>query len=291
MPAAALIGGINMGSEGMVSEALEPIQAVTDAWQKFIGQWPAYVIRLLSAAVIILAGCFVLRFGRRLIRKICARAANGKKPRTAAQTKTIQSLVTSIFSYTLYFAIALIVLSTLGVDVSPLLAIAGVSGVAIGFGCQTLVKDFISGMFLWGEGRINVGDIVTVAGQTGTVEEIALRTTTLRNNSGYVYTIPNGDIRTVVNMSRDFRWAQVDLQISHGQDWAAMIDALQDEMNAYAARKQLSDTPQVIGLIASDRFSATLRIQVKCEVKDDWLLEREIRQAALTRLAKDGFKP
>ncbi len=280
-----------MDSMSSVSEALEPIQAVTDVWQKFVSQWPAYVVRLLTAAIIILVGCVVLHFGRRLIRRVCARAVNGKKPRTAAQTKTIQSLVTSIFNYTLYFAIALIALSAIGVDVSSLLTIAGVSGVAIGFGSQTLVKDFISGMFLWGEGRINVGDIVTIAGQTGIVEEIALRTTTLRNNNGYVYTIPNGDIRTVINMSRDFRWAQVDLPISHGQDWSSIIDALQDEMNAYAARKQLTDTPQVIGLIASDRFSATLRIQVKCEVKDDWLLEREIRQAALTRLEKDGFKP
>lgn len=280
-----------MESMSSVSEVLEPIQAVTDVWQKFVSQWPVYVVRLLTAAIIILVGCVVLHFGRRLIRRICARAVNGKKPRTAAQTKTIQSLVTSIFNYTLYFAIALIALSALGVDVSSLLTIAGVSGVAIGFGCQTLIKDFISGMFLWGEGRINVGDIVTIAGQTGTVEEIALRTTTLRNNSGYVFTIPNGDIRTVINMSRDFRWAVVDLPISHGQDWTAIIDALQDEMNAYAARKQLNDAPQVIGLIASDRFSATLRIQVKCEVKDDWLLEREIRQAALTRLEKDGFRP
>jgi len=285
------MGGITMDSMSSVSEALEPIQAVTDVWQKFVSQWPAYVVRLLTAAIIILVGCVVLHFGRRLIRRVCARAVNGKKPRTAAQTKTIQSLVTSIFNYTLYFAIALIALSAIGVDVSSLLTIAGVSGVAIGFGSQTLVKDFISGMFLWGEGRINVGDIVTIAGQTGIVEEIALRTTTLRNNNGYVYTIPNGDIRTVINMSRDFRWAQVDLPISHGQDWSSIIDALQDEMNAYAARKQLTDTPQVIGLIASDRFSATLRIQVKCEVKDDWLLEREIRQAALTRLEKDGFKP
>ena len=280
-----------MDSEGMVSEVLEPIRTMTDSWQKMVNQWPAYAVRLLAAAVIILAGCIVLRLGRRLIRRICARATGGKKPRTAAQTKTIQSLVTSIFNYTLYFAIALIALSALGVDVSSLLTIAGISGVAIGFGSQTLVKDFISGMFLWGEGRINVGDIVTIAGQTGIVEEIALRTTTLRDNSGYVYTIPNGDVRTVINMSRDFRWAQVDLPMSHGQDWAAMIEVLQDEMNAYAARKQLADTPQVIGLIASDRFSATLRIQVKCDVKDDWMLEREIRQAALTRLTKEGFKP
>lgn len=280
-----------MDGESTVSKALEPIHTVTDVWQDFISQWPAYMIRLLSAGVVILVGCLVLHFGRRLIRRICSRAADGKKPRTAAQTKTVQSLATSIFNYLLYFAIALIVLSVLGVDVSSLLTIAGVSGLAVGFGSQTLIKDFISGMFLWGEGRINVGDIVTIGGQTGIVEEIALRTTTLRDNSGYVYTIPNGDIRTVVNMSRDFRWAQVDLPMSHGQDWAAMIDALQDEMNAYAARKKLADTPQVIGLISSDRFSATLRIQVKCAVKDDWLLEREIRQAALTRLTKDGFKP
>ena len=280
-----------MGGESAVSGVLEPIQVVTDAWQKFVSQWPAYLIRLVYAAVIILVGCLALRFGRHLIRKICARAANGKKQRTAAQTKTIQSLAISIFNYTVYFAIALIALSALGVDVSSLLTIAGVSGVAIGFGSQTLVKDFISGMFLWGEGRINVGDIVTVAGHTGAVEDIALRTTTLRDNEGYLYTIPNGDIRTVINMSRDYRWAQVDLPLSHGQDWAAVIDVLQDEMNAYAAQKQLTDTPKVIGLIASDRFSATIRIQMKCEVRDDWILEREIRQAALTRLEKEGYKP
>jgi small conductance mechanosensitive channel len=280
-----------MSGESAVSESLGPIQTVTNAWQKFFGQWPSYVVSLLTAALIIAVGCILLRLGRRLIRKICARTANRKKDRTAVQTKTIQSLATSIFNYTMFFAIALITLSALGVDVSSLLTIAGVGGVALGFGCQTLVKDFISGMFLWGEGRLNVGDIVTIAGHTGVVEEIALRTTTLRDNSGYVYTIPNGDVRTVINMSRDFRWAQVDLPMSHGQDWAAMIDVLQDEMNVFAEREQLEDTPQVIGLIASDRFSATLRIQLKCEVNDDWMLEREIRQAALTRLAKEGFKP
>ena len=278
-----------MSSES--AEILDPIQSVAGAWHKLVSRWPTYAVSLLTAAVIILAGCVAVRFGRRLIRKICARAANGKKQRSEAQTKTIQSIAISVFNYTMFFAIALIALSALGVDVSSLLAIAGVSGVAIGFGCQTLVKDFISGMFLWGEGRLNVGDIVTIAGHTGVVEEIALRTTTLRDNSGYVYSIPNGDVRTVVNMSRDFRWAQVDLPISHGQDWAAIIGALQDEMNAFAAKKQLADAPQVIGLIASDRFSATLRIQLKCAVKDDWLLEREIRQAALTRLAKEGYKP
>ncbi len=284
-------GGMSVDGKGAIAEVLEPIQTAAEAWHKFIDQWPSYVIRLVTAAAIILVGCLVLRFGRRLIRRICAKAGNGKQKRTASQTRTIQSLATSIFNYTVYFAIALIALSALGVDVSSLLAIAGVSGIAIGFGSQTLVKDFISGMFLWGEGRIGVGDVVRLAGQTGIVEDIALRTTTLRDSSGYVYSIPNGDIRTVVNMSWDFRWAQVDLPMSHGQDWAAVMEALQDEMNDYAAKNQLEVTPQVIGLIASDRFSATVRIQMKCPVKDDWRLEREIRQAALTRLAKEGYKP
>ncbi len=280
-----------MNIEESVSEVLAPIQSISGAWQNFINRWPDYAIRLATAAVIILVGCLLLRLGRRVIRKICARAAGGKKPKSAAQTKTIQSLATSIFNYILYFAIALITLSSLGVDVSSLLTIAGVSGIAIGFGSQTLVKDFISGMFLWGEGRLNVGDIVTVAGQTGIVEEIALRTTTLRNSGGFLYTIPNGDIRTVVNMSRDFRWAQVDIPISHGQDWDAITRVLQDEMKLFAAERKMENVPEVVGLIAMDRFSATMRIQVKCAVKDDWVLESAMRQAVLMRLAKEGFKP
>ena len=280
-----------MTAESTVKEALEPVKNIVSSWQQMISQWPVFVTRLITAGVIILAGALLLRIGRRIIGRICDRAEKGKKPRTTAQAKTLRTLISSIFSYIMYFAIAMVALSALGVDVSSLLTVAGVSGVAIGFGSQTLVKDFISGLFLWGEGRLNVGDIVTVAGQTGIVEEIALRTTTLRNNSGYVYTVPNGDIRTVVNMSRDFRWAQVDLPISHGQDWAAISAALQDEMEELAKRLELKEIPQVMGLIASDRFSATLRIQVKCQVKDDWMLEREMRQAALSRLTKEGFKP
>ena len=116
--------------------------------------------------------------------------------------------------YTSYFIIITVVLSIFGVNVSSILDVAGVGGIAVGFGAQTLVKDVISGFFIWMEGSISVGDIVDINGLTGEVESIAIRTTLVRNFNGNLYAIPNGDIRTVTNMSRGFKRAIVDIRLS-----------------------------------------------------------------------------
>ena len=98
----------------------------------------------------------------------------------------------SIFNYTMYFILITVVLGIFGINVASMIAVAGVGGIAIGFGAQTLVKDVISGLFLWAEGNVTVGDIVEINGLSGEVEAIAIRTTTIRNYSGNLYVIPNG---------------------------------------------------------------------------------------------------
>ena len=264
------------------------LAVVMSGWEKILNDLPVIFTRLLAAALLAAAGLLLLRIGRRIIKKICSK----KCDRQLNQKRTLHSLFLSLFNYTMYFAIAMTVLSALGVDVSSLLAVAGVGGVAIGFGCQSLVKDFVSGLFLWVEGRINVGDVVTVGGQTGTVESMALRTTTLRGTNGNLFTIPNGDIRTVINMTRDYRCALVNVTVAHGQDIPHILSALQDTMDALGKRLELQEeTPQVIGLTASDARGATICIQCKCRVEEGWALEREIRLAALECLAKEGYKP
>lgn len=263
-------------------------QLVAD-WGRIIDDLPVILTRLLAAALLVAAGLLALRLGRRVIRRAYRRAGKGKE--ASAQTQTLHTLFLSLFNYLMYFAIALAALSALGVNVASLLTVAGVGGVAIGFGCQSLVKDFISGLFLWIEGRINVGDVVIVGGQTGTVESMALRTTTLRATNGNLFTIPNGDIRTVVNMTRDYRCALVDITVAHGQDDKRVLALLQEAMDALKARLELSEeAPQVIGLIASDGRASTVRIECKCEVEKGWALEREIRLAALQCLEKEGVK-
>lgn len=263
-----------------------------DGWNRMVNQLPTIAGRIAAAALLIAVGTLILRLGRKLIKKLYHRNDSEKKETPSGQTRTLRSLFLSIFNYTMYFVIAMAVLSALGVDVSSLLAVAGIGGVAIGFGCQTLVKDFVSGLFLWIDGRINVGDVVTVAGQTGTVEAIALRTTTLRGVNGNLYAIPNGDIRTVINMSMDYRCALVDLTIAHGQDLNRVIAVLEDAMDQLDQRlDMIPEPPQVLGVIASDRGASTIRIECKCKVSEGWALEREIRLAALNRLAQEGIKP
>ncbi len=250
--------------------------------------WTALLTRLTVAAAIVAAGLVILWLGRKLMKRLLK--ADEKDGSDAGQKKTLQTLLNSLFGFAVYFAIGCMALSALGVNVESLLAVAGVGGLAIGFGCQTLVKDFVSGLFLWLEGKIKVGDIVTVGGMTGTVESMALRTTTLRSVNGNLYTIPNGDIRTVVNMTRDYRFALVNVTLSHGQDYALAMEKLQQAMAVLDEQEAiLEEPPKVVGLIANDRFSVTVRIECKCQVDDCWEAERKIRLAALECLKKEGF--
>lgn len=268
---------------------LDGVEQVIDGWERIVHDLPAILTRLAAAALLAAIGIIILRLGRRLIQRWYQKSS-AQKP-DSSQTQTLRTLFLSLFNYIMYFAIAMMALSALGVDVSSLLAMAGVSGVAIGFGCQSLVKDFVSGLFLWVEGRLNVGDVVTVGGQTGTVETMALRTTTLRGTNGNLFTIPNGDIRTVINMTRDYRFALVDITAAHGQDYRRVMSLLQSAMEELARGLELSQPPQVLGVTASDARAATFRIECKCDAEMAWALEREIRLAALECFAKEGIKP
>ncbi len=280
-------------------------KAIVNSFQAFVNELPGLAMRLAGSVLIILLGVVVLRIGRRIIRRVSAHRSKaspqdpekdilrGEPAGPAPSTeKTTRSLVTSIFNYVLYFAIAMAVLSMLGVDVSGLLAVAGVGGVAIGFGCQTLVKDVISGMFLWIDGYIKVGDIVSIGAFTGTVESVGLRTTKLRGTNGNMMFIPNGDIRTVINMTRDFRCALVDITVAHGQDYDRAIQVLREAMKDVDDASDLMDEPPTVqGIIASDRGAATIRIECKCDIRDCWTIERLIRLRALDAFRKAEIKP
>lgn len=252
------------------------------------GSLMSILSRIAVASLIVAVGLVVLWLLRKLLNKIFCRKC--KEGGDESQRKTLHTLFSSLLSFTVYFAMICMALSALGVNVGSLLAVAGVGGVAIGFGCQTLVKDFVSGLFLWLEGHLKVGDVVTVGGLTGKVEKMALRTTSLRATNGNLYTIPNGDIRTVVNMTRDFRFALVDVTIAHNQNYQDAIEKLQQAMAALDEKEaDLEEVPKVVGVTATDRFSATIRIECKCDAPVCWDVERKIRQAALECLQKEGF--
>lgn len=252
-------------------------------------QLPHIIVQLLLAALAIVAGVLLLRFFRFII----SRRIKRKRPvdaRTVKQTETFRSLVNSMVSYLMYFFIALVVLKIFGIDLTSILAVAGIGSIAIGFGAQSLVKDVISGLFLWIEGNIAVGDVITAAGFNGRVEAISLRSTLLRGTDGTLYAIPNGDIRTVASKSRDYHIAQVNVTLAHGQDIPRAQAALTDECALLQQRLSLPQAPVVYGCIASDARCVTLRVECACGVDDYWAIEREIRMAMFDRLRREDLR-
>ena len=127
------------------------------------------------------------------------------------QFRTLASVITSVGVFVIAFVAALMVLSTLNLDVKPLLASAGVAGLAIGFGAQTLVHDFINGFFILLENQYDIGDNIRIAGVKGIVEGMSLRHTVLRDDDGTVHTVPNSAIQIVSNMTRD--WSQLPMKV------------------------------------------------------------------------------
>ena len=266
------------------------LNQIADAATNFWKSLPDVLTRIAAALAILIAGILLIKLGRKLLNRLFTKYQ--KKHKGNSRGSTVKTLTISLFNILMYIALAFTCLSTLGVDVASLLAVAGLSGFAIAFGCQSLIKDIISGMFLWLEGSCNVGDIVTVAGQTGRIENVALRTTTLRATNGTMFVIPNGEIRTVINMTSDFRCAVVDVTVGHGQDYEKALVVLKDAMSKV---NQICDfieeDPQVQGYISMDRGAATCRIECRCSVDKCWELEREIRLRAMEALAQAGIKP
>jgi len=130
----------------------------------------------------------------------------------AQQINTLAGVINSIGTFVIAFVAMLEILKYIGLDLAPLLASAGIAGLAIGFGAQTLVKDFINGFFVLLEDQYNIGDKVQLAGVKGTVEDMTLRRTVLRDDDGTVHIIPNSQLLIVSNMTRD--WAQLTLKVS-----------------------------------------------------------------------------
>jgi len=257
---------------------------------QIITSLPIWLSKLLLAALAILFGAMAIRLGRRVINRMI-RGKEANTVRSPGQRETLRTLITSVFNYTMYFILATVVLGVFGVNVTSMIAVAGVGGVAIGFGAQTLVKDVISGIFLWVEGNITVGDIVEVNGLSGEVEAIALRTTTIRHYSGNLYVIPNGDIRTVTNMTRSFKRAIVDVRLPYEEKLDKLLAILTDEMTkAFKEMTGLSEEPQVLGVLSYETDAIIVRIAALCSVKENWGIERELRKRVKERLDLEGIE-
>ena len=190
-------------------------------------------------------------------------------------------------------AAVLMLLSTFGVDITPLLASAGVAGLAVSLGAQTLIKDLIGGMFILVENQYTVGDAIQVGGVSGEVERLTLRTTHVRDVNGHLHIVPNGEVRVVANMTRDWSRALVDVSIGYEEDLDRVLSILQQLAEAFAHDDafgpDLLERPEVVGPLTLTDWAITVRLQVKTQPGKQWAVARELQRRIHTTLAQAGI--
>ena len=198
------------------------------------------------------------------------------------RTETLISIVWVFIKILLVLLAIMLVLSQMGINLAPLLATAGLGGLAIGFGAQTLVKDLLSGFFILLENQIRVGDVVQVAGCSGRVERISLRTVTLRDLGGNVHIIPHSSIDKVTNMTMEFSYYVFDIGVAYREDTDQVVQVLKGVSDRLMKDDQYKDLIlESLEILGVDQF-ADSAIIIKCRIKTlpihQWTIGREMNR-------------
>jgi moderate conductance mechanosensitive channel len=213
--------------------------------------------------------------------------------RAAARAQTIAVVLRSICSGVIWTFAVIYVLGALGLQLGPLLAGAGVAGVALGFGAQNLVKDFLSGIFMIIEDQFGVGDVIDVGEAIGTVEMVTLRVTRLRDIDGTVWHVPNGEVRRVGNMSQQWARTVIDVPVSPSADLDRAAEVIEAAALAVwelpIARADVLERPEVLGVQYLGPDAATIRVQGKTRPGAQWRVGRLMRSHISTALADAGI--
>ena len=205
-----------------------------------------------------------------------------EKLRAKARAETLAGVLRSIALFTIWTFTTLLALGQLKIDLGPLIAGAGILGIAIGFGSQAVVRDFLSGVFTMIEDVYSVGDDIDFGRGRGTVERISLRSTSIRTRQGVVWTVPNGNIEFVGNYSQLWARAQVDIEVSYDCDLREAINVIRqagDDMwnDPEWGGDELSEPPEVKGVQELGESGIFIRVRAKTKPSLQWRTERELR--------------
>ena len=214
--------------------------------------------------------------------------------RAKQRAVTIGTVLRSGVSLIIFLIAALLVLSELDLNLAPLIASAGIAGLAIGFGAQSMVKDFLAGMFIILEDQFGVGDIVDTGLATGLVEEVSLRTTRLRDQAGTLWIVPNGEIQRVGNTSQLWSNAVLDVEVAYNTNIDFAISVIKKTLDEIW-KSDLPDAtviaePNVLGVERLGDSSVVIRAVVKCEPAEQWVMGRIARKKLKEALDEAGIE-
>lgn len=265
------------------------------AFSEFLGSGAGQAaVRLLRITGILLGAWILAMLLRRASKAF--RVHMGRRVSTQEQVNRVETLA-RVFRYAMTVVVtmiaAVLVLSELGISVAPILGAAGVVGVAIGFGAQNLVKDYFTGLFLLIENQMSVGDVVTIAGLSGQVEELTLRHVRLRDYGGHVHYVSNGLITTVTNHTHGFAYAVVDVSVAYGESLDEVMKVMREVgtqlMEDPEYKPRILEPLEIAGVDSLGNSAVVIRGRIKVRGPEQWSVRREFLRRVMLAFGKAGI--
>ena len=250
-----------------------------------------WISGLLILALMALGLVIVQLVGRRVLQSV-----QGMKHFREARRQQLMTLVQIlrwVADVVIVVIALLMLLSAFGVDITPLLASVGVAGLAVSLGAQTLIKDLIGGVLILMENQYVVGDAIKVGDVSGAVERLTLRATYIRDINGLLYVVPNGEVRIVGNMTKEWSRALVDVGVAYEEDMDRALHVLEQAAGTFAEDPEfgplLLEPPKVLGPLSLGDWAFTVRFVAKTQPGKQWAVARELRKQILTACEREGI--
>lgn len=262
----------------------------TDFWNTVISDLFKWMIYDFPIVLVIIVLMFVFLKANRILFKRLNSLLINRARRThdeesfeaEKRINTLSGILKGLGKILIYIIFSMIILRRLGLDIAPLLAGAGIVGLAIGFGAQELVRDFISGFFILLENQIRAGDVVRLNGTAGLVERIELRTTTLRDFEGIVHIFQNGKINSISNLTKEWSAVALDIGVAYKEDADKVIEVMQKVGNEMKQEPEFDEMflepMEIMGLDKFDDSAIVIKARIKTKPGKQWMVGREYRK-------------
>ncbi len=257
--------------------------------------WAKVLASLTNVFIILVASWVLLGLVRRLLRTLNQRmAARSSDPEDQKRIDTLMRVFRYIASVVIGAVTVMLVLSEFGISIAPILATAGVAGLAIGFGAQSLVKDYFTGFVMILENQIHVGDVVEVGGKSGKVEDVTLRYVRMRDAEGAVHYVPNGVISTVTNRSREYAFAMIEVGVGYAENLDRVIEVIRS-VGAQLAQdpafgEKILEPVEILGVENWADSSVNLRFRFKTKALEQWPVRREMLRRLKNEFDRQGIE-
>ncbi|MFJ7733109.1 mechanosensitive ion channel family protein [Lysinibacillus sp. NPDC097231] len=268
-------------------------KVLSNLWDKLMSEklWEAIITASIKITVVLIASWLAVRLGKKFIKKVFLMRMRSPLDHSERRQKTISRLLQSVISYAVYFSAIVAILSILNIKIAGLLAGAGIVGLAIGFGAQSLVKDIITGFFIIFEDQFGVGDYIKINAAEGTVVEIGLRTTKINGSTGEQFIIPNGSIGDVVNYSVNNSKIYIDLQMTTDANFERAESIIKKYLDTLPEiHKELVAVPVFLGVQNVKGTEVTIRIAAETLPQQQYGVARTIRRD-VTKLFEENNIP